>query len=791
MRFGRAGRQEADRDMVPDETDELNEIGEALAGVVKGRRFSLTTRQRAVLVRASLGDMLDAIVRHLPTPDVSPWREGGDLRDSNELLPLGGLLSRDEDYAVGIIASAWATEWKAVLGNPETRDAIAEAFASHSPVDDLGNVIETDDRLTTTARETVYRVLPLPEYAEQQTPHAQSSPAYLSSIAATGFRGVGRRAKIPLNPGPGLTMVHGANGSGKSSFVEALDVLLTGNTGRFQQRGPEWAIGWTNIHAQDGGSVEATVVSWGQDAKALRLSRQWKRDAPPWTADNGELDASLRLLGWLNALETYRPILGYAELGPLFDEEVGESSSGWVRKESPLARHIRLRTGAVDALLMSLSTGSDRSRRLSRPPFKDELANWLALDAAIEHGLSFPGIIPQMSSISFTDTLRRSDDYSEVRSGTPRRLIPKASAPTTDHGNRDGGQRDAIAAQAQSLRRQLIDYFQYYPAPVGQVFADMMLDVAHEVSLREFSAEVKEIWGRIRPGSAANFEKITIRRAYDAQTSRPTSRVSFDFVIDGISSVERGVLSQGELHTLALSMFLPTMARPESPFGFAVVDDPVQVMDQYAVAGLTQVLEEYAKKLQLIVFTHDERLPLALRRADIDHTLIDIQRSDESVVKCEVLYDPVTQRLRDAREEARRPESDNWMGRRQDVADQCRRAIEAACTHAVVRRRTHEGQPAVDIFEEIDRLKEDSKSSMRGLLALAIWGEEGKIGEVSKFLTEQKSWGEEINEILNQVNKLVHAADADAAKAAYAGDDLDELIDKVELVIKAIEANCG
>jgi len=49
--------------------------------------------------------------------------------------------------------------------------------------------------------------------------------AYLRSLVVCGFRGIGEPATLELQPGPGLTVVVGRNGSGKSSFAEALEVL--------------------------------------------------------------------------------------------------------------------------------------------------------------------------------------------------------------------------------------------------------------------------------------------------------------------------------------------------------------------------------------------------------------------------------------------------------------------------------------------------------------------------------------------------------------------------------------
>lgn len=63
---------------------------------------------------------------------------------------------------------------------------------------------------------------------------AKAAPAaYLHSITVEGFRGIGRPATLDLVPGRGLTLVIGRNGSGKSSFADALEAaLLTRDTYR-------------------------------------------------------------------------------------------------------------------------------------------------------------------------------------------------------------------------------------------------------------------------------------------------------------------------------------------------------------------------------------------------------------------------------------------------------------------------------------------------------------------------------------------------------------------------------
>jgi DNA repair exonuclease SbcCD ATPase subunit len=92
-------------------------------------------------------------------------------------------------------------------------------------------------------------------------------------------------------------------------------------------------------------------------------------------------------------------------------------------------------------------------------------------------------------------------------------------------------------------------------------------------------------------------------------------------------------MSKGELHCLALSLFLPRAMLPESPFRFLVIDDPVQSMDPARVDGLARVLEEVARTRQLVVFTHDDRLREAVCRLGIDARILEVARQPGSVVR--------------------------------------------------------------------------------------------------------------------------------------------------------------
>ncbi len=53
--------------------------------------------------------------------------------------------------------------------------------------------------------------------------------ACLKAITVEGSRGIGPKAALPLQPGPGLTLVTGRDGAAKSSVAEAAELALTGD----------------------------------------------------------------------------------------------------------------------------------------------------------------------------------------------------------------------------------------------------------------------------------------------------------------------------------------------------------------------------------------------------------------------------------------------------------------------------------------------------------------------------------------------------------------------------------
>ena len=165
-------------------------------------------------------------------------------------------------------------------------------------------------------------VAPATESAEPENP----ARAYINAVRVQGFRGIGPSAELALSPGPGLTLVVGRNGSGKSSFAEALELLLTGDNQRWSsKRSRVWKDGWRNLHEPDVTKIEATLLIDGQ-AGPYVASRQWSAND---TLEAGEATIThahkrktgpLSQLGWATPLATYRPFLSYNELGSMLEE---------------------------------------------------------------------------------------------------------------------------------------------------------------------------------------------------------------------------------------------------------------------------------------------------------------------------------------------------------------------------------------------------------------------------------------------------------------------------------------
>jgi energy-coupling factor transporter ATP-binding protein EcfA2 len=718
------------------------------------------------------------------------------------------------------------------------------------------------------------------------TPATATPGAYLTSWSASGFRGIGPPAKIDFTPGPGLHVVVGRNGSGKSSFAEAFEVLLTGHNRRLDERTAAWKAGWKNLHEHASCRVGATFQIDG-DANELTLWRDWPESvdaldgASTEAQRKGDPKTNLDGIGWSSSIAAYRPMLSAVD----FEDVVGKPSqlyellAGVLGLDEYTAARKRLNdanaqlkktVAAGNEQLAALrndlttSTNEQATRCLAilatDAPDLDELeraATTTDERGEIEFALQQLANLqlPSLDAVQIVATQLRAaaEVVDSVRTAllaqtsATLRLLDAAMAFHHDHGDQacpvcgvgqlNAEWRAAADESRESLRRQTSELSEAedvlrralsdarelvvgQPAALGRAdlgFATTAASTAwmhwgelsagtsaadarrfadhlerHSVDLHDActpvieaaAARVAELDASWRPIAAAVSNYLANARAaaraaprqkaaakgvkwLDAEidrlrterfapladeaqqiwsTLRTQSNVSLEQIglagtstqrrvdvslaVDG-AAAELGVLSQGEVNALALSMFVPRAARAASPFRFLVIDDPVQSMDPAKVEGLARLLSSLAETRQVIVLTHDERLPNALRRLAIPSRVVELTRRQNSVVETSESQSPTRNALASARAIAKDADVPADI-RARVVPGFCRLALEATLDDVAWRRLLKAGTP----HSEVERLLDDA-TTLHQRAAVGLFGDLGRGSDVYSTLNSR------------------------------------------------------
>ncbi len=677
--------------------------------------------------------------------------------------------------------------------------------------------------------------------------------AFLSGLSVEGFRGIGQRVDVPLQPQPGLTIIAGRNGSGKSSLAEALEVALTGSTYRWSRKGSvQWKEQWRNLHHPVPASVEVQITEEGRGQTTVGVS--WDETATEvssfttWTQrPTKKRQPGLTALGWDRALQTYRPMMSYDELGGLLEggpsglydalsaalgvEELAaaiklldtrcKSLKAPEKQLSAQRRALQSEAKAVDderaqkaaGLLRATAPDTSALRTLatgSQPQDSGPLA-WLrsVLDlatpeaeevegAASRLALGVQGMVdagvdmldrqrrrvdlrqqalhlheqygdmtcPVCSSgeldsrwadssrehialerTRFADLDRAQQDLELARrsargvitnrpsplTSSPLEALSEATlqardawdawvaAPQDDQelvghlrarrGHLEkalGALQTAAAAELQArqdvwapLAARLATFADDWARWLTQKPRADQVDSAlrwlktNDVALKNerlapIADQARHAWAMLRQESNVDLGSVKLEGTANRR------RVSIEATVDGEETGALTVMSQGELHALALALFLPRAALPESPFRFLVLDDPVQAMDPAKVEGLVQLLSELAQTRQVIVLSHDDRLPAAARRAQVPARILEVARGERSQVSVRESEAPARRYLRDAESLVSDKElPDDTL--RKVLPGVLRFAVEAAARDRFFARRLGEGATLHDV----------------------------------------------------------------------------------------------
>ncbi len=244
----------------------------------------------------------------------------------------------------------------------------------------------------------------------------------LEKVSINGYRGIGNEDPLVLtfDSSPGVSVLHGLNGAGKSSISDAIEIGLTGKTPAATAGTAGKAALWDPIHLARGATsarIEVTLVAGTQRLRLVSLldstGNVESHEAEVTTASETSritLDAS-----WHNALASHQPVFAYAslerrvqlskDLATYFEGLLALGGSftaleGAItdRANASIQAHERWRSAKTEAMHSLAAVDIEHGSAIGvtplepvqEPTVSDKLDKWLEIAGLLQDGMTSP-----------------------------------------------------------------------------------------------------------------------------------------------------------------------------------------------------------------------------------------------------------------------------------------------------------------------------------------------------------------------------------------------------------------